>query len=72
MLWSSGLMPLYHDVQKEGPLTRWYETLLDPFCSSRTIAIEVAAMMAGMPAGQLQPTSLVGTSFDENHKNGPC
>jgi putative N6-adenine-specific DNA methylase len=68
MLWSSGLTPLYHDVQKEGQPTRRYEALLDPFCGSGTIAIEAAAMMAGMPPGRLRPTPLVGTSLENRKK----
>ncbi|MEI6131111.1 MAG: hypothetical protein WCR59_13680, partial [Planctomycetota bacterium] len=41
--------------------------LLDPFCGAGTIAIEGAAIAAGLPAGRLRPTPLTGTPwFDES------
>ena len=41
--------------------------LLDPFCGSGTIAIEGAAMVAGLPPGRLRPPPWRGTFLD----NGP-
>lgn len=38
-----------------------YEGLLDPFCGSGTIAIEGAAMKAGLPPGRLRDVALKGT-----------
>ena len=58
MLWSSGWKPAYHS-SLEG-ITK-YEAFLDPFCGSGTIAIEAAAMRAGIPPGRLRPAPLMGT-----------
>jgi putative N6-adenine-specific DNA methylase len=38
-----------------------YEGLLDPFCGAGTIAIEGAAMKAGLPPGRLRDVALKGT-----------
>ncbi len=39
--------------------------LLDPFCGSGTIAIEAAAMAAGLPPGRLRPAPLMGTPLGD-------
>ena len=40
-------------------------TLFDPFCGSGTIAIEGAAILAGLPPGRFRPPPLEGTSFSD-------
>ena len=40
--------------------------LLDPFCGSGTIAIEAAAIAAGLPPGRLRPAPLQGTAFADD------
>ena len=43
-----------------------YKLLLDPMCGSGTIAIEGAAMLAGLAPGRLRPPPLLGTRFQNN------
>jgi putative N6-adenine-specific DNA methylase len=43
-----------------------YEALLDPMCGSGTIAIEGAAMLAGLAPGRLRPPPLVGTCYENS------
>jgi putative N6-adenine-specific DNA methylase len=40
-----------------------FTSFLDPFCGSGTLAIEAAAMAAGLPPGRLRPAPLKGTSL---------
>jgi putative N6-adenine-specific DNA methylase len=40
--------------------------LLDPFCGSGTIAIEGAAIAAGLPPGRLRPPPLQGTALQDD------
>jgi putative N6-adenine-specific DNA methylase len=40
--------------------------LLDPFCGSGTIAIEGAALAAGLPPGRLRPPPLQGTALADD------
>lgn len=55
MLYSAGWRPPSVDAP---PM---YKALLDPFCGSGTIAIEAAAVVAGIPPGRLRPAPLQGT-----------
>jgi putative N6-adenine-specific DNA methylase len=43
---------------------RSHDIILDPFCGSGTIAIEGAAMVAGLPPGRLRPPPWLGTSLE--------
>lgn len=71
MLWSAGWKPQYYDDLDEDDLakdTRVFSGLLDPLCGSGTIAIEGAAMAAGLPPGRLRPAPLGGTRLQNGGK----
>ena len=53
---AAGLRPI-------GPGERGAVRLLDPCCGSGTIAIEGAAILAGLPPGRLRPPPLLGTTL---------
>lgn len=71
MLWSAGWKPQYHEDLDEDELakdTRVFKGLLDPLCGSGTIAIEGAAIAAGLPPGRLRPAPLEGTRLQNEGK----
>jgi putative N6-adenine-specific DNA methylase len=71
MLWSAGWKPQYHEDMEQDELakdTRVFSGLLDPLCGSGTIAIEGAAMAAGLPPGRLRPAPLEGTRLQNGGK----
>ena len=60
LLQCSGWHPVYYDnIPRNDHIKS--TILLDPFCGSGTIAIEAAAMAAGLPPGRLRPPPLAGT-----------
>lgn len=64
MLYSAGWLPRGTWNAMRRPAA--YGLLLDPLCGSGTIAIEGAAMLAGLAPGRLRPPPLVGTHFEDN------
>jgi putative N6-adenine-specific DNA methylase len=71
MLWAAGWKPQHHedlDVDELAKDTRVFSGLLDPLCGSGTIAIEGAAMAAGLPPGRLRPAPLEGTRLQNEGK----
>lgn len=57
MLYSAGFRYLPNSMKH----TTTYMSVLDPFCGSGTIAIEAAAIAAGLPPGRLRPPPMDGT-----------
>jgi putative N6-adenine-specific DNA methylase len=71
MLWSAGWKPRHHEDLDEDELAKdtWvFKGLLDPLCGSGTIAIEGAAIAAGLPPGRLRPAPLEGTRLQNEGK----
>jgi putative N6-adenine-specific DNA methylase len=63
LLYCAGWRPSYGTTNKDKETNNRYSGLLDAFCGSGTIAIEGAAMAAGLPPGRLRPAPLTGTLF---------
>lgn len=64
-LYGAGWMPAYtlSCNEESKPDTTAYTSFLDPFCGSGTLAIEAAAMAAGLPPGRLRRAPMKGTSL---------
>jgi putative N6-adenine-specific DNA methylase len=68
LLYCAGWRPTYGTTNKDGETAIRYSGLLDAFCGSGTIAIEGAAMAAGLPPGRLRPAPLSGTLFHNSKR----
>jgi putative N6-adenine-specific DNA methylase len=70
MLFTAGWIPSWmSDFEGDNDTSddEW-EGLMDPFCGSGTIAIEGAAMAAGLPPGRLKPAPFQGTTLEDSSK----
>ncbi len=69
MLYSAGWQPTHTRMHyKAANSGRLYSALLDPFCGSGTIAIEAAAIAAGLPPGRLRSAPMEGTKLHDPAK----
>ena len=63
-LWSAGWKPAWTGDKQQEKMSKTvpvHTSFLDPFCGAGTIAIEAAAIAAGLAPGRLRPAPLEGT-----------